>query len=210
MRLKDLFKKSKQETKVKNSAPPSGHAPDVTKEDIYKRIMAAMSQRSPSESFASGAVFDIVRQQHSTFETIVRSGDVLALREWFLTAYNQFCSNPAMVGFAPNMVNMNNNDLKIREVNSDVFRLLDGDAAALCFMPVQDDKIAARIIGVIIRGRGDGYYYCMLSKDETAFSDVVRNKALQGVETVGKVYGRGFELMDRFLDCIKNDFYSAK
>ena len=65
------------------------------------------------------------------------------------------------------------------------------------------------MIGIILSDSGDGYYYCMLSKDKEASSAVKRNKAMFGVSQVGEVKGRGFELMENFLTCIKEDFYSS-
>ena len=47
----------------------------------------------------------------------------------------------------------------------------------------------------------------MLNKDTDAESDGFRNKAWYSIERVGSVKGRGFELMNDFLACIKKDFY---
>ena len=42
----------------------------------------------------------------------------------------------------------------------------------------------------------------MLNKDEDTSSDVMQNKALNGIEKVGEVKGRGFDLMYDFLACM--------
>ena len=76
------------------------------------------------------------------------------------------------------------------------------------FMPIKSDALAARIAGIIFSDKGDGYYYCMLKKDENSNSDVFRNKAEQGIGKIGEVSGTGFELMHSFLDCIKNNYYA--
>ena len=93
------------------------------------------------------------------------------------------------------MVNAENNDTDPMMWNTDIFPLSDGDMAALCFMPVEDEQTAARVFGVILSKDGDGYYYCMVDKDETVPCEVKRNKAMQGIEDIGSVEGRGLELM---------------
>lgn len=193
----DLFRRNKRSSNSANANRAS------SKEDIFRELLQQLAQSSPSAHFASGAVFDIVRQQHGEFAQIVRSNNASGLHLFFANAYIAFCRNPDMVGFTPNMVNGNNNDTDPRVWNADIFPFENGDAAALCYMPVQDDALAARIIGIILSDRGDRYYYCMLNKNESLPSDVMRNKALDGIEKVGAVRGRGFELMQNFLNCIK-------
>lgn len=201
MKLFDFFKKKEQPAK-------SLHAQDnVLKEDIIKMILEQQSQRSPSEQFASGAVFDISRQQREAFWQMVRSNDVKSLWRLFANAYDLFLGNPGIVGFSPNMVNPDHNDTDPRTWNVDIFNLSNRDYVAMCFMPIQHETFAARIVGILFSDTGDGYYYCMLNKDESISSDVLRNKAIYGVEKIGEVKGLGFELMNDFLDCIKKDYY---
>ena len=102
------------------------------------------------------------------------------------------------------MINLDNIDTDPRMWNTDIFILPSGEAAVLCFMPVRSADIEARIIGIVTGNNGDKYYYCMLNKDENAFSDVIQNQGMLGLSKVGEIRGRGFELMNSFLNCIKN------
>ena len=158
----------------------------------------------------------MIRQNCGVFECMVRSNDVMELRKFFINAYIAFLNNPGIVGLPREFVNEEKNDTDIKNLvttmNTDTFNFENGDAAALCYMPVQNDLLEARMIGVILGKNGDGYYYCMLNKDKNAVSPVKCNKAvtMEGIQQVGEVKGRGFELMNDFLSCIKNDFYSTK
>lgn len=173
------------------------------KEDILKLILEQMGQKTPSEHFASGAIFDITRNMHSNFEQIVRSNNPSALHEFFSGAYMMFCNNPQIVGFTPAIVDINKNDTDPRSWNADVFTFSTGEAITLCYMPIQHDTLAARIIGIAIDDDGDRYYYCMLNKDMNVLSDVIQNKAMLGVEKIGEIKGQGSDLMKSFLNCIK-------
>ena len=104
---------------------------------------------------------------------------------------------------------MEKEDTDYRQWNTDIFPLESGDFAALCYMPVSNNELEARIIGIILSEGGDGYYYCMLKKDENETSTVFRNRSIQGITVAGEVKGRGFDLMHAFLNCIQEDF-SAK
>ena len=97
-------------------------------------------------------------------------------------------------------VNADKNDTDPRGWNTDIFDLQSGDVVALCYMPIIDQTFDARIIGVVLGQKGDGYYYCNLNKDNRIGSDVMRNKAILGIEKAGEVNGRGFELMKAFLN----------
>lgn len=79
----------------------------------------------------------------------------------------------------------------------------------MLYIPVENEDITARIVGIIFSDTEDGYYYCMLSKDEEASSEVLRNMGWDGVHPAGNAEGRGFELMDSFLECITTDFYES-
>ncbi|MBQ9063981.1 MAG: hypothetical protein IJ123_00870 [Blautia sp.] len=163
---------------------------------------------SPSELFASGSVFDIYRQYRDEFKEVFSSGDPMSVWNIFAQAYAVFLEHPEAVGFTKDMIDMDADDTDPMKWNSDIFNLSDGDVAALLYMPVEDnDTIAARIVGIVMSNKEDGFYYCMLDADENNPSDVKRNMALAGVKSVGEVKGRGFELMDSFLECIKDDFY---
>lgn len=194
MGLFDLFRKKKTPDPVQNS---------ISKEDILKMILDQMGQKTPSEHFASGAIFDITRQNHDDFERIVRSNNPMELHNFFTKAYMLFCNNPQVVGFASEMVDINKNDTNPGMWNADTFTLASGEAIALCYMPIEHETLEARIIGIVITSEGDRYYYCMLNKDTDTFSDVIQNKAMLGVEKVGEVKGNGFELMSSFLNVIK-------
>ena len=178
--------------------------------DGMQRVLDMLLKQPPSQRFASGAVFDLVRQHHRKFEEIIHSGNVLQLWKFFTEAYIFFCRNPQSVGFLPLNVTKENIDTDPRKWNADLFTLEHDCAAALCFIPITSDVYLARIIGIITGSKGDGYYYCMLKKDVNAFSDVIRNMASPCVfPTVGTVKGRGFELMNSFLECIKADYYQS-
>lgn len=65
-------------------------------------------------------------------------------------------------------------------------------------------------MGILLGSGGDGCYYCMVNQDESLPSDVLRNKAMQGVETVGSVSGGGFELFERFTACAEREYYGIR
>ena len=211
MGLFDIFKKNPQPAaspaaeKQKEITPSA----QITKEDIFKAIFEQMAQQSPSKHFVQGSVFDIVRQQHSIFEQLVRNHDVMSVHSFFMNSYLSFCSNPSGAGFInANALNVDKNDTDPRSWNTDIFDLQSGDVVALCYMPISDPTFDARMIGIVLGQRGDGYYYCNLNKDNSIGSDVMRNKAILGIEKAGEVNGRGFELMEAFLNCISNNYYN--
>lgn len=195
MSFLDLLKKKKSQAPVQRIG---------SKEDILKEFFEQMRQKTPSDHFASGAVFDIVRQNHEAFERIVRDKNALDLRTFFAKAYMLFCDQPQIVGFTPAMVDRNKNDTDPRMWNADIFHFDSGESIAPCFIPVQHDTLLARIVGIVLSDNGDRYYYCMLNKDTNAFSDVIQNKARLGIEKVGEIRGIGFELMNSFVDVIKH------
>lgn len=184
------------------SGDPETDAPS-SRENILDQFFAEFAQQPPSELFASGAVFDIVRLNHETFEQVVQSSDAYALLQFFSAAYSLFCENPEVAGLPSGLFDRNNEDTNPAYWNADLCTLSNGDVAALCYMPVQSDSVEARIFGIVLSDQGDRYYYCMLGKDEDAYSDVMQNKALYGVEKVGEIKGSGFELMDAFLACME-------
>lgn len=195
MSFLDLLKKEKSQAPIQRIG---------SKEDILKEFFEQMRQKTPSDHFVSGAVFDIVRQNHEAFERIVRDKNALDLQTFFAKAYMLFCDQPQIVGFTPAMVDRNKNDTDPRMWNADIFHFDSGESIALCFIPVQHDTLLARIVGIVLSDNGDRYYYCMLNKDTNAFSDVIQNKARLGIEKVGEVRGIGFELMNSFVDVIKH------
>ena len=209
MGLFDIFRKRTSESGTVASDTTPENAAASSKEDIYKKIFEQMSKQSPSRHFASGSVFDVVRQHHDVFEKIVRSKNVMAIQRFFATAYLSFCNDPSSAGVAnADIVDKSKNDTNPSLWNTSVYTLEDEDMAALCYMPVKDNAIEARLISIVLGQNGDGYYYCMLSKDESEASDVMRNKALLGIEKAGEVKGRGFGLLDAYLECIKSNYYS--
>ena len=196
----DFFKKN-------GDSRPTNIPKNPTKEDFYQMFMQQEAQRSPSDQFASGSVFDISRLYRDAFYFAASSNDVGSLYKLFVDSYYLFLDNPQVVGFTPAMVNINNNDTNPARWNVNIFSLQPGDYAALLFMPIQHDTLAARIVGIVFSDEGDGYYYCMLNKGSDIASDVIRNNALFGLEKVGAVRGLGFELMNSFLNCITQDYY---
>lgn len=194
--------------KKKNGDPQPANMPkNASKEDIFRMIMEQQSQKSPSDHFASGAVFDICRQQRDAFYTSARSNDAVSLLRLFVNSYSLFLDNPQVVGFMPDMVNRNNNDTNPATWNANVINLQPGDYAVLLFMPIQDNTLAARIVGIVFGNKGDGYYYCMLNKGEENASDVIRNNGMFGLVTVGTARGLGLDLMNSFLNCVDQDYY---
>jgi hypothetical protein len=207
----DLFKKKSQtpESPAAENQSTADTSVPSSKDGVYEWLFEQMSQRSPSQHFAQGSVFDMVRNVHSIFETIVRKKDVSLVHIFFTNAYLAFCEHPENAGFFnPNALNVDRNDTNPQTWNTDIIGLKGDDVVALCFMPVQDQTIEARIIGIVIGEKGDGYYYCNLKKDKSASSDVMRNKAQFGIKKAGEVQGRGFELMEAFTDCISNNYYA--
>ena len=198
MGLFDLFRKKKVRTTTKANM-------SNTKEDIMKQLLQNMMQKTPSEHFASGAVFDITRQNHDRFAQIVNSNDAIFLNNFFANAYVAFCDQPQIVGFTSSMVDVRQNDTNPGTWNADIVNISSGEKVALCFMPINNAKYSARIIGIVLGNSGDRYYYCMLNKDDNMFSDVIQNKAMFGIEKIGSVKGSGFELMNSFVECIKNN-----
>ncbi len=201
---------SKRRNRMDITKCPNGHFFDRDRYIRCPHCGAYASNAMPSEVFASGAVFDIARQQREELTEIVRSGNAGILQKWFIDAYHLFCENPTVVNLPLAVASEEKNDACTAEMNADIFELPNGNRAALCFMPIQNDVHDARIIGIILSDTGDGYYYCMLKKDEAALSDVFRNKVRQDIEKVGEIKGRGFALMNSFLDCIKKDFFDAQ
>lgn len=177
----------------------------IGKDDIYNEVFQIVGEQAPSERYATGVVFDLSRLYHDEFEKAVRSSNALSLWQFFAGAYNLFCEHPEISGL-PIPVNMENEDTDYRQWNADIFPLESGDYAALCYMPISNDELDARIIGIILSEGGDGYYYCMLKKDENETSTVFRNRPMQGITVAGEVKGRGFDLMQAFLNCIQEDF----
>lgn len=202
----NFLKKSKE--KQRKSVSQLDYEKCNSRENLFKMIIEQETRKSPSEHFASGAVFDISRQNRNAFKQVLSAND-LSILELFVNSYMLFLNNPQIVGFTPVMVNKENNDTKPETWNADVFKLQSGDFAALLFMPIQHETLTARIVGIIFGEQGDGYYYCMLNKDGDVFSDVMRNKGMLGIETVGEIKGVGFEMMNSFLNCITNDFYRS-
>ncbi len=206
MGLFDFFKKKKTAPAADvHSTMSADINATMSKEEIIKAIMQNMKQKTPSEHFASGAVFDISRQNHAQFANIVHSNNAMALKSFFANAYVTFCNQPQIVGFSESMVDKKRNDTNPGTWNADIMSLPSGEKIALCFMPIANEMYTARIIGIVLGDSEDKYYYCMLNKDEKVPSDVIRNKAMLGTEKVGTVKGLGFELMHSFTECIKNN-----
>jgi hypothetical protein len=177
-----------------------------SKEDIFKMILEQQAKRSPSDHFASGAVFDLSRQNREEFLNVLQSNNAMALQQLWRQTYSLFLEHPECVGFNSQMINKNMDDTNSTAWNADIFTLPNGDKVALLFMPIQNDILVARVVGIIFSSKGDGYYYCMLNKDENVPATVNRNKAMFGIEEIGEVKGVGFELMHNFLECISKDF----
>lgn len=180
---------------------------NVTKEDLFRKILEQQSQKSPSEHFASGAVFDISQITRASFLKTAQSKDAIQMLKLFTDAYFLFLNKPEIVKFTSAMIDKEKNDTDPKTWNVDIVELQKGEYAVLLFMPIQNEMYSARIVGIVFSDNGDGYYYCMLNKNETTFSEVFRNKAFDGIEQIGVVKGSGFDLMNCFLECMKKNFY---
>lgn len=196
MSFLDFFKKKRTPSPMQNAG---------SKEEFFRMVLEQMCQKTPSEHFASGAIFDIVRKDHSSFEQLVRSKNPVALQNFFVNAYLLFCKNPEIVGLTPAMVDIKKNDTDPLTWNADIITSSSGEAIALCYMPIQHQTLEARIIGIVIGSECDRYYYCMLNKDINMLSDVMQNKVMLGVEKVGEIKGRGFDLMNSFVVCMNKN-----
>lgn len=201
MGLFDLFRS-------KPKASKKDKLEDMSKDDILRMVFQELAQESPSRHFAAGVVFDLVRQNHDVFEEIVDDNRLHLLQSFFAKGYIQYLNHPETLGAIPMMVDKEKNDTNPSEWNLSVIPLRGDDRAVLCFMPVKNDTVSARIVGIVLGMHGDGYYYCMLEKNENAYSDVIRHKVMAGIDKVGAVRGRGFELMGGFVSCIKSDYYN--
>ncbi len=165
-------------------------------------------KRSISDRFASGAVFDLSKQKRDIFINVLKSNDAPALLKLFIQSYSFFVEHPDSVGIIPQMINKENNDTDPMLWNADIYTLPNGDKAALLFMRIQHETLLARIVGIIFSDDGDGYYYCMLNKNNNIPSKVSRNMAMLGIKEIGEVKGLGPELRNSFLNCISNEFLS--
>lgn len=200
IRIGDLLKKTKA------ALPSSKQDKPNTKDDFYKAVCEAMAKQPPSELFVAGPVFDLVLKQHESFEKCVRDNDVLKLHSLLTSTYLTFLTNPEIIGIPSSMINVENDDTNINMWNADIFLFEDGTAIAQGFIPVESDKLIGRIVGIIFSEHGNGFYYCMVNKDTP--STVMRNRALYGARKAGEVKGLGIDLMEAFLNCIKQDYAS--
>lgn len=198
----DLFKTTKQTSK------PSPFDGARSKADIYKAALEMVAQQPPSERFVSGVVFDMILKQHEAFEECVRAGDVMKLRGLLELSYVVFLTKLQAVDVSSDKLNIKWGDTNPDTWKVDTFQFSDGMSIAQCFMPIENSTLEARLIGVVFSEHGDGFYYCMLNKDENAASEVKRNRALFGSKVAGEVKGRGLDLMVAFRDCIRNDYNS--
>lgn len=229
MGLSDFFRKKQKKPDISALLKRK----DMSKADIYRTIFRSIP---PSAHFSSGPVFIISQKNRDAFMQAVTSSDALALIKLFIASYNLFLEHPQVALFTPEMLNKALNDTNPYAWNTSIYKHKSGDYIVLLYMPIQQEELAARMVGIIFsngqrsqnpfecssdsldtspshrgsnssNGRSDGCYYCMLNKNESEFSDVERNKSTLIVEKVGKVKGRGFDLRDSFLACIMKDFY---
>lgn len=176
-------------------------------DETVRKIIEKQSKKAPSEDFAAFAVFKYIDKQHEEFEQIVRSINAGGLKSFLTHSYNEFINNPESVGFTPALINKNNNDTAPEEWNTDIFKLKDGEYAVLLYMPIHNEVLAARLIGVVLTVKGDEHYYCFLNKDAQTSSAVFYRNGKNEIIKIGEVKGLGVELMHQFLGCIKNNFF---
>ena len=156
-------------------------------------------------------MFDFVRIVHDEYEEVVRSSDLQKLQTlsiFYYNSYNLLLDEPEMVCSLPGLIDPEKNDTDATQWNVDVIPMDGDDMASLCFMPVDSDLYEARVFGIVLGSKGDGYYFSMINKDENAASEVYRNKGYEGVEKIGEATGRGFDLMDSFMAVVNDDYYT--
>ncbi|MBR5095293.1 MAG: hypothetical protein IK095_09365 [Oscillospiraceae bacterium] len=180
-------------------APAAGAAGGGFDSLGLRELFAMMERDFPSLRFASEELFRSVSRERESFAQSVRACDVMGAHRAFVRYYLAYCQKLGVRGTG---------DTDPRRWNSDIVSLRPGEPAALCYMPVEDGAHAAEIVGVVIGQRGDGSYFCALKQDESEPSPVMRNEDQRTVRKVGEVRGRGFELMNAFVTCIRNDYYA--
>ena len=170
-----------------------------------------LSEYPPSYYYAGGAVFDFVRIVHDEYEEAVRSSDLQKLQTlsmFYYNSYNLLLDEPELMCSFPGLIDPEKNDTDATQWNVDVIPMDGDDRASLCYMPVDSDLYEARVFGIVLGNKGDRYYFSMIDKDENAASEVYRNKGYEGVEKIGEVTGRGFDLMDSFMTVVNDDYYT--
>ena len=189
-------------------------AESKSKKEIQKKIIQIITARAPSEIFASGAVFDISRLQRDRLLYIVHSMDTIALHLWFFQAYTILMTQPEVINVPRSFVNKEIEDINPKDFLKDwvtaIYNTPHGERIAYCYISIRNEIYTARMIGIVLHEDKDkdAYYYCMVKKDEEEQSEVKRNLAVHGLGTkkVGEIKGKGFELEDRFLNCIQLDY----
>lgn len=178
-------------------------------------LMEALGKRPSSEVFATGAVFDLSRKYRDHYIKALQASNVPEVFGLFRSTYALFLDQPEVIGMNQNMFNRNSADTDPLKWNAGLSSGRGGDSIALCYMPVQSEKISARIFGIIFNQSGDekkdGYYFCMLNKaPQTRESEVLRNTGSAPHQKIGTIKGSGVDLMNAFLDCINADYYGKE
>ena len=204
--------------------PREGDSPphEVTVEELYQDLMQrkqkgemprnpsealmdALGRRPASEVFSSGAVFELSRLYRDHFLKALQASDDRKLFNLFRALYSLFLDQPEIAGFTEAMINKKNEDTDpLKWVVS--CASVPGGSVALCRMPIQNKLLSARLVGIIFSDSGDGYYSCMLNKNGSVPSEIIRNNGSLPSANAGAVTGTDSEVMSRFLDCIRKQW----
>ena len=166
-------------------------------------LMDVLGKPPASEVFASRAVFELSRQYRDHFERALQASDEEKLFELFRATFTLFIDQPETAGFTEAQFNKKSEDTDPMKWNVSCSSMPNGDAIALCYMPVQSRSLSARMVGIVFSDSGDRYYSCMLNRDGSIPSEILRSR--EGVPSVnaGTIEGTDAEPMNCFLSCIK-------
>ena len=199
------------------TTPHESTVEDVV-QDLVQRKQKGIMPRNPSEAlmdvlgkppasevYASGAVFELARQYRDHFLHAVKAADDRKLFDLFRETYSLMIDQPEIVGLTSEMFNKKNQDTDPLKWKASCASTPDGDAIALCCMPVQSKALSARFIGIVFSDAGDRYYSCMLSRDEARPSGIMRSAEDLPPEEAGTISGSESKAAASFLRCIKGD-----
>ena len=201
------------------TAPRESTVEDVVR-DLNQRKQKGIMPRNPSEVlmdvlgkppasevYASGAVFKLVRQYRDHFLNAVKAADDRKLFDLFRETYSLMIDQPEIVGLTDEMFNKKSQDTDPLKWKASCASTPDGDAVALCCIPVQNKTLSARFVGIVFIDAGDRYYYCMLNRDAARPSVIMRSPEGLPVKSLWQ-RSSGNEIDDRlwreFIDFILN------
>ena len=168
-------------------------------------LMDVLGKPPASEVYASGAVFELVRRYRDHFLNAVKAADDRKLFDLFRETYSLMIDQPELVGLTDEMFNKKSQDTDPLKWKASCAATPDGDAIALCCMPVQNRTLSARFVGIVFSDAGDRYYSCMLNRDTARPSAIMRTADDLLPEETGTISGPEPEAAVGFLRCIKGE-----